>query len=466
MNILVVTADDEAARSLCAALRRAGRSVRSCREVEEAREFLDRGAVRVLVVDTDLPDEAQLCALFRGCRPWGRLFVMSGRESSGRLDAEVLRKPFDAAEVAEHLAGADDLAALDHSRHALETRARDLALLVDASLEAIVGLSADGTIQSWNPGAEAIYGWSTDDICGQSVEVLEVEPGAARARLAAPDRQTAEVRRLRRDGAEVLVLLSVAPLPGGAGFAAVSLDVTQRQRLERALEHGERLAAIGKVTAAMAHEIANPLMVIRAATLRMSQIARAIDNGDLADCAADIDLAVDRISGFVQNVRGFSRRERPVLTGLPIRESVEMALRLVGPRAREREIDLQLEPGDDAVVRHDPPRLQQAVMNLVANAIDAAADGGKTVRVRIVVEGVLVRIEIEDDGLGIAPEVSARLFEAFVTTKAAGQGTGLGLSIARQIVEDHAGRVLLGPRVGGGTCAVVLLPLREKAPAP
>jgi signal transduction histidine kinase len=309
-----------------------------------------------------------------------------------------------------------------------------------------------------------VYGHRAEEIKGRSIEVLEVQPGAGLARLAAPPRHATEVRRRRADGSEVVVLLTVAPLPGGGGFAEVSLDVTEKKRLEKALEHGERLAAIGKIAAAMAHEIANPLMTIRAANMRVALVAKQMGHTELAECAADADLAVDRIAGFVQNVRGFSRRERPVLTGLPLRDSVQMALRLVAPRARERDVVVELEPGDDAIVRHDPPRLGQVVMNLAANAIDAAAEGGRSVVVRVLPSDATVKIEIDDDGPGIAPEAAARLFEAFYTTKAAGQGTGLGLSIARQIVEDHGGHVLLGPRPAPekGTRALVVLPLRER----
>lgn len=464
MSVLVVTTDHEAARSLAGAHRRAGRPFSACAAVEDARAALERDGPLVLVVDADVVDGEALCDDFRARHPWGRLFVMAGRDAVEAAGAVVLRKPFDAAEVTDLLAQAETMAAMDERRRKLETRAEDLALLVEASFEAIVGLAPDGTVWSWNPGAAAVYGYRADEMTGRSIEVLEVEPGAGLQRLAAPPRHATEVRRKRADGSEAVVLLTVAPLRGGGGYAEVSLDVTEKKRLEKALEHGERLAAIGKIAAAMAHEIANPLMTIRAANMRVALVAKKMGLTELAECAADAELAVDRIAGFVQNVRGFSRRERPVLTGLPLRDSVQMALKLVSPRARERDVLVELEPGEDAIVRHDPPRLGQVVMNLTANAIDAAAEGGKSVVVRVVPNDATVRIEIDDDGPGIAPEAAARLFEAFFTTKGAGQGTGLGLSIARQIVEDHGGHVLLGarPAPDKGTRALVVLPLRER----
>ena len=268
-----------------------------------------------------------------------------------------------------------------------------------------------------------------------------------------------ELLRKPFDSAEVAELLA-----GAAERAEIDRNhETERKRLERALEHGERLAAIGKIAAAMAHEIANPLMMIRAANLHIARLADECGCPEIREGVADSELAVDCIAGFVENVRGFARRERPVLTGLPVRPSIEMALRLVGPRAREHEVRVTFEPGEDAIAWHDPPRLSQAVMNLAANAIDAAAQRGQTVVVRVVVDPSTLRIEVDDSGPGIAPEVAERLFEPFVTTKESGQGTGLGLSITRQIVEDHGGQVLLGPRPEGGTRAVVLLPRRSKS---
>lgn len=350
MTILVATADHEAAHSLCGALDRAGRRAQSCEEASQARELLALRDIRVLVIDDDLPGREELCQTFQARAPWGRVFLMTGRESIADARTEVLRKPFDSAEAAEIVIAADELVALD----------------------------------------------------------------------------------------------------------------ADRKRLERALEHGERLAAIGKIAAAMAHEIANPLMVIRASHAKITRLAKQNGYDDVLEHVADAELAIDYIAGFVQNVRGFARRERPVMTGLPVRASVELALRLVGPRARENDVVVTFEPGEDAIVLHDPPRLSQAVMNLAANAIDAASLAGKTVDVRTVLDPSSVRIEVDDSGPGVPPELAARIFEPFVTTKEAGQGTGLGLSIARQIIEDHGGQVLLGPLAQGGTRAVVLLPRRTR----
>jgi CheY-like chemotaxis protein len=131
---------------------------------------------------------------------------------------------------------------------------------------------------------------------------------------------------------------------------------------------------------------------------------------------------------------------------------------MVRPRASERGVTLNIDKGLDRRVPHDPPRLAQAVLNVLSNAVDAAAAGGKHVSLRIREEAGVVRIQVDDDGLGIAPEIAGSLFEPFSTTKPPGQGTGLGLAITHQILADHRGAVTLSAKDGGGTRAELILP--------
>lgn len=109
-------------------------------------------------------------------------------------------------------------------------------------------------------------------------------------------------------------------------------------------------------------------------------------------------------------------------------------------------------------VPHDPPRVAQAILNLLSNAIDAAAARGRHVWLRVVEETERVCVQVDDDGPGVASEIASRVFEPFATTKPHGQGTGLGLAITRQILQDHGGSVGLSPREGGGTRAEIVLP--------
>ena len=469
MSILIVSPDAEAARSLTSALARSGHPSTWQEGIAEARIRAADEPPLVLVVDRALPGCRELVEDVCAHTPWVRAYEMADEtlaaSDGGRA---VLRKPFDAAELATLLVREQELADLDRQRHTFEARAEELALLVEASFEAIIGLGPTGAIRSWNRGAESIYGYAAKDILGRSIDVLEVEPQGATARLAHAAGQSVEALRRGKDGREVLVLLSLSPVVKGTkfAFAEMSLDITMRRKLERELEHETRLAAIGRIAAAMAHEINNPLAVVRASNAYVAELARAGKDELLVETVEDVRLAVDRIGSFVNHVCGFARRERPMLSDASVRETVRMALRLAKPRAAENRVELILEPGQDVRVSHDPTRVSQAVLNLVSNAIDAAVEGGGHVTVRLLADGGAARIQVDDDGSGIPDSLRERVFEPFATTKQHGKGTGLGLAITRQIVDDHGGSVTLAAApTGHGTRAELVLPT-DASPGP
>jgi len=463
MSILIVSPDVEAARSLTSALGRSGHRSYWHESIAEARKGAIEEAPLVLVVDRELERFRELVDDVSATTPWVRVYEMAGAQApSDDRGWPVLRKPFDAAELATRLGREQELAELDRQKHTFEAHAEELALLVEASFEAIIGLGPTGIIQSWNRGAASIYGYSVKEILGRSIDVLEVKPQGATSRLAHASGAPHEALRRCKDGREVIVLLSLSPVTNGTrfAFAETSLDITMRRKLEQELEHEKRLAAIGRIAAAMAHEINNPLAVVRAANAYVAELARGTKDELLVETVEDVRLAVDRIGTFVNHVCGFARRERPTLTDTSVRETVRMALRLAKPRAADQRVEMALEPGHDVRLAHDPTRLSQAVLNIVSNAIDAAAEGGAHVAIRVTADGARVRIQVDDDGCGIPESVRDRVFEPFATTKQHGKGTGLGLAITRQIVDDHGGTVSLSTApTGAGTRAEIVLPL-------
>jgi PAS domain S-box-containing protein len=462
MSILIVSPDADAGRSLSSALDRNGQPSRWLESTEGARPFGGDDAPLVLVVDRATPLFRELIDDVSKAAPWVRVYELAGEASTETPGPFVLSKPFDAAALAVLLGREQELAELDRHRHTLEAEAEELSLLVEASFEAIVGLGPDGTIRFWNRGAEAIYGYSAHEAVGRSIDLLEATPGAATERLRESTGAPVEALRCRKDGTEVIVLLSLSPVTRGRrfAFAESSLDVTLRRRLERELEHEKRLAAIGRIAAAMAHEINNPLAVVRAANAYVAEVARATTDGLLVETVEDVRLAVDRIGSFVNHVCGFARRDRPTLTDASVRETVRMALRLAKPRAADRRVEMTLEPGADVRLPHDAARISQAVLNLVSNGVDAATEDNGHVSIRVVVDGASVRVQVDDDGPGVSAAIRDRVFEPFATTKPQGKGTGLGLAITRQIVDDHGGAVTLSPGANGrGTRAEIILPL-------
>jgi two-component system cell cycle sensor histidine kinase/response regulator CckA len=467
MSILIVSPDADAAKSLASALGRHGHSTLWLQNVEAARTQANDEAPLVLVVDRATEGFRKLVDDVSTASPWVRVYEMADQLTADDQGASsVLAKPFDAAALASLLGREQELAALDRKRLSLEAQAEELALLVEASFEAIIGLGPDGRIRSWNRGAATIYGYAPSEALGRSIDLLEVSPGAGSARLEDARGAPVEAMRKTKNGREIIVLLSLSPVAKGTtfAFAETSLDITMRRQLERELEHEKRLAAIGRIAAAMAHEINNPLAVVRAANAYVAEVARAANDELLGETVEDVRLAVDRSSSFVNHVCGFARRDRPTLTDASVRETVRMALRLAKPRAADRRVVMALEPGADIRLPHDAARLSQAVLNLVSNAVDAAMDGGCHVVIRVLLDGSSVRVQVDDDGPGLAPQIRERIFEPFATTKPQGRGTGLGLAISRQIVDDHGGGVSLADGPGGkGARAEIVLPLVSMA---
>ncbi len=464
MSVLIISGDEDAARALRSALSRAGTLAHWTSTVEDARQLLAVNQALVVVADTDVPHISALLEELTEEHPWLRVYLTADPDGIvPRLMAPLLVKPFDAAQLAELLQRDVELASLDRGQRSLRAQANDLALLVEATFEAIIGLGEGGVVLTWNQGAASLYGYSAEEMVGRSITLLEPGGGLQR-RLSAGACQVAEVIRYTRSGQELLVHLSLAPVPrapySSLRYSEVSQDVTARRQLIRELEHTERLAGIGRIAASIAHEINNPLSVITASSSYLKQRARQTGDSELTEAAADMAYASERISGFVQHICGFARRERNTVESAPLNVTVSIALRMVKARASLARVELQVEPCEGVEVPHDPPRLAQAVVNLLTNAIDAAAAGSeRRVVLRVVRSKLAVHLEVEDTGPGFAAGLGDALYEPFVTTKPHGKGTGLGLPITTQIVSDHQGSLHLMNRPEGGVLARLSLPL-------
>jgi len=236
-------------------------------------------------------------------------------------------------------------------------------------------------------------------------------------------------------------------------------DETKRQAeaKERAVEqlrHADRLRTIGELSTGLAHELGAPLNVVRvrAAMIGSGEVAesRMRELGSLI-----VDQA-DRVSAIIRQLLDFARREAPQRRLVDLRAVLRDALLLVSPLAESTGVTLQISPDSERVsALVDPSQLQQAVANILLNAIHASPRGGLvTANVRAEPSP---RLEVRDSGSGIAAEHLPRIFEPFFTTKAAGVGTGLGLSVTLGIIEEHGGSVRVESTVGVGTVFTIEL---------
>jgi two-component system sensor kinase FixL len=364
-------------------------------------------------------------------------------------------------------------------RRAAATNAH-LQSILDTVPDAVVVIDRAGVMTSFSPAAERLFGWTAAEAIGQNVKLLMPSP-YRQAHDAYLDRyaRTGEkhiigVGRVvvgeRKDGSTFPMELAVGetkgPRPSYTGFIR---DLTDRQRTETRLQelqnelvHVSRLTAMGEMASTLAHELNQPLSAI--ANL-LTGSRRLIDRGREADQAKVRD-AIDRAAAqalragdVIHRMRDFVRRGASQREPASLSKLVEeaSALALIGEKERQVDVRLSLAPAADSVFA-DRVQIQQVLLNLIRNGIDAMEDQPRrelVISSDLTEEGT-ARVSVADSGGGIAEDVLEKLFQPFMTTKP--QGMGVGLSISRSIIEAHGGRIWAEANPRGGTIFRFTLP--------
>jgi PAS domain S-box-containing protein len=353
-----------------------------------------------------------------------------------------------------------------------EDRAR-LAAIVESSSDAVVAQTLDGSILSWNSAAEKMYGYSFDEVRGKrAVSLLmpdrpEDKPHILDRVRRGESVETFETVHTRKDGAAVHVSLSVSPIAGQdgsvTGAAMIIRDITAQKKMEKAVLHSERLAAMGQMAAGVAHELKTPMTVILGfVEVLLEQLeAGKAPLKDLKDHLETIKQQVTRCTGLANNLLDFSRKEKGADAAFDVNDAVRAALSLVKPMAIDKSVsiavDLAAEPLE---LMGRPDMVQQVVINLCLNAVEAMPQGGKlsVATSRQAGKAPAARIRVSDTGPGMPAAVQKRIFQPFFTTKGA-KGNGLGLWLVKEIASEMGGKVECASREGEGTAFTVTLPL-------
>jgi signal transduction histidine kinase len=232
------------------------------------------------------------------------------------------------------------------------------------------------------------------------------------------------------------------------------------------LIQAEKLAALGRLTAEIAHEIRNPLTALGGFARRLQRrLQKVSTNEKEKEYAGMVVEQVDRLENILKDVLTFSRDARFHFERKPVTETVRACLSMFAAICKDHSIRVEVEFGTDLPVLMDAEQTRQAVNNLISNAIDAMPDGG-TLRVRTVAEELhdinYVAIHISDTGPGIDNDQLPFIFEPFHTTKEIGHGTGLGLSISRKIIEEHGGFIKAENRAQGGVTVSLYFPYQNE----
>lgn len=293
-----------------------------------------------------------------------------------------------------------------------------------------------------------------------------------------------EVVNRAKDGRFVPVFLTITPYKNGhenVGYMAIAVDLTERRSMERQILRQDRLASVGMLASSLAHEIGNPLGVIRGrAEILMNTLKSGINSTTNLESAAQgletIIGQIDRISRLIESLLKISRVPQEIrLTHVrlaPIIHEVEI---LMSENIRRNGIKLEnriAEGEHDLGVLADGQHLQQILLNLLINGVHAIEEerkrSGRTDHTLIIdaAEGGngLTTLSVEDTGCGLNPEVKRRMFEPFFTTKTPGQGTGLGLAIVTRLVEEMQGKIT-AESAGPGLGSRVQVQLKSSSPA-
>jgi PAS domain S-box-containing protein len=353
--------------------------------------------------------------------------------------------------------------------------------LLNGTSDAVIGIDCAGRIQSWNPSAERIYGYTPSEIIGIKISILFASENEGNEWTAAEEKLSSgeplrglELRHIHKNGSAVHVSIDMYPLlthdGSPAGTCIAARETTRYRMLQSQLRQTQKLEAVGRLSSGIAHDFNNLLTVISGYN-SMIQIDYPVGT-EARDCAEQIAKASEQAASLTNQLLAFSRREITQLKVLNLNDIVrdldKMLGRIVG---KDITIVLSLEPSIGNI-KADPGQISQMLTNLVVNAKDAMPRGGtlaissrnvdisepETAHEYELPSGSYAQLTVADGGCGMDQDTQEHLFEPFFTTKPKGKGTGLGLSIVYGIVSQLRGAISVTSRLGVGTTFTICLP--------
>lgn len=370
--------------------------------------------------------------------------------SSGAQHAEMLEKRVERRTAALQRSEARFRAIFDNA-------AMGIALIDDR-----------GHIFASNPALEKLTGYSEVELEGMAFTALmhpedvSVAEEHYRALLAGEcDYYRNELRLICLDGAEIITQVTFSVVIGDDETLPFTIamveDITERKAAQRELLHAEKLSLTGRLAASLAHEINNPLQtVIGALGLAREVLAEGEDPDHYLEVSAQ---ELDRAAQIVSDLRDLNRRSRPEdKEPVDINALIERVITLTEKQCRSHDVAVIWEPTPVAPeIRLVPNRIQQVVLNLILNAVDAMPEGGQLkITSACTYDPDGVRLTFADTGVGIAPEGLSQIFDAFYTSKS--EGLGLGLYVTASIIEEHDGHIQVESEPGAGATFTVWLP--------
>src|SRR5215831_14347454 len=359
-----------------------------------------------------------------------------------------------------------------------EMQQRFTEAIIDSLPLSLYAIDREYRIVAWNRNRElGELGLPRGLVLGRNIfEVLTKQNREKLEREFSQVFMTGGIHRIEQetvsdDGETNHWLISKIPMRAGEDgevthVITVGENITARVKADRAVARAEKLAAVGRLAAGVVHEINNPLATIAACAESLEKridegaFACSQDAGDLREYLGLIREEAFRCKTITNGLLDFSRLRAGQRTPVDMSHLIKSTARLVTHQQRGGDnIQIEIEAEENLpMVSGDVGQLQQAVVALATNAIDAMPDGG-TLTLRAIHSGSRVLVQVKDNGVGIAPENMTKIFDPFFTTKDVGQGTGLGLAVCYGILSDHGGRLDVRSSIGVGTTFTITLPV-------
>ena len=355
--------------------------------------------------------------------------------------------------------------------------------ILDTALDAVVNIDSTGTITDWNKIAEHVFGWSRGEAVGRRIADTIVPPSLRAGHMAGLKRfvetgegpilnKRIEIEALHRDGHEFPVELTIAPVKIGTSwnFSAFIRDLTEKKKNEVALRTARddlmrvtRLTAMGQLSAAIAHEINQPLAAI---VMNSETCLRWLRDGQMdiakATAAAErISRDARRASEIIAHIRSLMNKTGSERTPLDINVIVKRVLELTNVEMSRHQISVHTDLASSIPqVIGDPIQLQQVILNLILNGVEAMLGIQHRPKVLKIETGFdkskTINVSVHDSGIGLDPTILDQIFDPFFTTKS--KGTGMGLSICRSIIEAHEGQLMASHGIPHGAVFIINLP--------
>jgi PAS domain S-box-containing protein len=337
--------------------------------------------------------------------------------------------------------------------------------IIDSAVDGIIVIDAHGRVETFNPAAERLFGYSAEEVLGRNVDMLMPSPyceehdsylarylATGRAKIIGIGR---EVPGLRKDGTTFPLHLSVGQITmhDERKFTGILHDLSGRVEIEGQLREQAALAKLGEMAAVIAHEVKNPLAGIRGAIQVLGD--QLSGDGKKAQVLKEIVSRIDALDQMMKDLLLFARPPKPRHAPTDLVPLVTTTAHLLSEDPALKEVDVEVE-GSAPTISADPDMLRIVFQNLLINGAHAMHGKG---RIRVAIGAVDSRCQIAfiDSGPGIPTEIREKIFTPFFTTKT--RGSGLGLPTAKRLIEAHNGQIAIDCPPAGGTAVVIRLPI-------